>query len=181
MKELLKEYVFCVLESNVEKLRRQKGVKLMRVGGLSPVRQTNKDAPEKRGVWAFVWPYFDLYFLSATNDRGIAHQGSDGKMPVTRLDQFNREGFRTFFHSGVMYTRFKVPNSTETGDWFKTTGVDLANYLSKHHSQLMKDYRALVDPSGRAYDVRHSNPAKFFASGMWSGMWEVFVPNPEKG
>lgn len=181
MHELIREYIECVIESSVEKMSRQKGVKLMRVGGLSPVKQTNTSAPEKYGVWAFVWPYFDLFFLSSTNHRGITTQPKNSdKEPVTRITQFKKEGFRTFFHTGVLYTRFDVPGGIDYDkDWCKTTGTDLADYLSKYHSQLMKDYRSSlnrVDPNGYSYRVERSTPEKFFSRDMW----EVFVPNPGK-
>ena len=39
-------------------------VKFIRVGSLSSVKQKGHNAPARRGIYAFVYPFFDTFFLS---------------------------------------------------------------------------------------------------------------------
>lgn len=152
-----------------------KGIKLIRVGGLSPVKQTNKAAPEKKGVWAFVWPYYDLFFLGSTSAEGVNKKHS-------RYDQMKREGWRRFIHKGKLYSRVNVPGSIEVGDWYCTTGVEYNKYLSKLHSTTFKEMRQFQKKMNS-----HLKNDKYLApAGMnpWSyfskDSLEVFVPRPEE-
>lgn len=160
-----------------------KGIKLIRVGGLSPVKQTNKSAPEKKGVWAFVWPYYDLFFLGSTSAEGVNKKHS-------RYDQMKLEGWRRFIHKGKLYSRVNVPGSIEVGDWYCTTGVEYNKYLSKLFSLYFKDMRQYSMNNVRQHFGNTKtkkqmndyltpagvNPWSFFSKDDM----EVFVPRPEE-
>ena len=54
-----------ILREEFEELPTGPGVTLIRAGGLSPVKQAKGATPERHGVWAFIWPYYDLWMLVA--------------------------------------------------------------------------------------------------------------------
>lgn len=154
-----------------EALREGPGIRLIRAGGLSPVKQTNKIAPERRGVWAFIWPYSEVFLLGSTGDEGI-HPG-EGK---TRYDQLQREGWRRFIHRGVLYTHLPVPGAKEVNGWYQTDGSTLAAYMSKHYAKSMKAMRQFDRKHGYTGPVQRSNPWKLYSKDEF----EVFVPRPDE-
>lgn len=148
------------------------GIRLTRVGGLSPVKQVgNKRAPEKRGVWAFIWPYVEPYLLGSTNDNGIATE-KDRATGNTRYHQMKREGLRHFVHRGVLYTQLPVPGSTIVNGWFKTTAGELNSYLSKYYSSSIKSMRQTY----KKYGSKKLAPRNL--SVFSKDDFEVFVPKP---
>jgi len=144
------------------------GVKLVRVGGLSPVKQARGTAPERWGVWAFIWPYVEPFLLGSTGPEG-AHPG-EGK---TRYQQMQREGFKRFVHRGRLYARLPVPGAPEVNGWYLTDGVALASYLSKHFAittrDMRKDHYHGLSPQGM-------NPWSLYSKDEF----EVFVPRPDE-
>lgn len=156
-----------------EKMRNRKsGIRLTRVGGLSPIKQVgNNQAPEKRGVWAFIWPYVEPYLLGSTNDNGIATL-KDRTGNNTRYHQMKREGLRHFIHRGTLYTKLPVPNSIIVNGWFKTTAGELNSYLSKHYSSSIKSMRQTY----KKYGSKKLAPRNL--SVFSKDDFEVFVPKP---
>jgi len=152
-----------------EALREGPGIRLIRVGGLSPVKQTNSAAPERKGVWAFIWPYHDVFLLGSTGPEGV-HPG-EGK---TRFDQLKREGWRRFVHRGIIYTRLPVPGAEVVNGWHKTDGSALAAYMTKNFASMTKQIRQM-QKQGKLHrnDV---NPFKVFSKDQF----EVFVPRPDE-
>lgn len=152
---------------NSQENRNSQGIRLVRVGGLSPVKQTNDAAPEKKGVWAFIWTMHDVFFLGSTNPEGVSSKS-------TRYDQLKREGWRKFIHSDELYTRIKVPGSeiSSNGFWYKTNGIALAKYMPKHYANTLKSLRK------ESKDFRHSkmNPWNYYSKDNF----EVFVPRPNE-
>ncbi len=151
-----------------EAIARNRGVKLVRVGGLSPVSQKKGTAPENSGVWAFIWPYVEPFLLGSTGPEG-AHPG-EGK---SRYDQMKREGLTKFIHSSVIYTHLHVPTAQNINGWWRTDGDSLAAYLTKHFANTHKG-------------ARQSGHGLTFGQNPWTiydkDEFEVFVPRPdEKG
>ena len=141
-----------------------KGILLERVGGLSPVRQTNEAAPEKRGVWAFIWPFAELFLLGSTSPEGI----TDGDK--SRLVQLQREGFRKFVHRGKVWTRFHIPGAVTRNGWTLTDADTLAEVTRQHVHRAQDDIRAGGWPLGTGYSRVYSKDT-----------FEVFVPRPSEG
>jgi hypothetical protein len=148
------------------------GIILHRVGGLSPVKQDNNRAPEKRGLWAFVWPYVEPYLLGSTNDRGVA-TADEREKENTRYGQMKREGLRKFVYRGPLYTRHMVPGSISTENGWTLVDADVyARWLSKYAAEVTAHQR------GRNQDYRNTrfnvgdNPFRMYSKDEW----EVFVP-----
>jgi len=111
-----------------------KGLRFTRYGGLGMVRQKNKAAPSSRGLWAFIYPHFDWFFLSGEFSQG------DGRFPKKKDDdsfkkRFNKNLLKHFYYQGPVFVRFKVPGSseseTESGGWYLTNTEDLRDHLPK--------------------------------------------------
>lgn len=154
------------------------GILLQRVGGLSPVRQDNAHAPVSHGVWAFIWPFADLFFLSSTGPEGRTKPGQKAE----RLKQVDREGFRRFVHTGPLYTRYHVPHSRDAGNgWYLTDGETLAAFVRKHVHEAAQDLREALrgDSMGWEYPLGQKPFANI--SGRYSrDNFEVFVPRPSE-
>jgi len=188
LRQLIKEVITSSNSDNFEKIKKTTGgVMLQRVGGLSPVRQRNNNfAPADKGIWAFVYPYFDDFFLSATNDRGLAEPSDESGAPRggSRLMQREIEGTRKFVHAGPLYTRINVPGSILIDGWYYTTGAELKKYLPKFHAKLtgemqrlsMRDSKGNPLKNPTTYPTR-SKPEKYFSVDHF----EVFVPHPFEG
>lgn len=159
-----------------EGAREGRGVTLARVGGLSPVRQTNDAAPVKHGVWAFIWPYIDPFLLTSTGPEGLRR--SDAKRSI-RSTQLKREGLRKFEHRGELWTLLPIPTSVIRGRWRRTTGTQLADYLRKYHAIMtglaLEEVHTEGSPISRDRFHPGANPRHVFGHSAF----EVFVPNPE--
>lgn len=197
----------CVIASLIREARmgkivdmpRTRGIKLVRSGGLSPVRQTHKIAPERHGVWAFVWPYVEPFMLGSTTPRGIVKSKSDEELEAmtdseredyytkqtstSRYGQLKREGWKYFVHEGPLYTRINVPGSTLVDDgWYLTTGAAFNSYLnSRLPIEQFKDSIASQRAFGQKFDALslakiRSNPTRTFSRDEF----EVFIPRPEE-
>lgn len=162
------------------------GIHLVRVGGLSPVKQSKESAPERYGVWAFVYPYIEPYLLGGTNPEGLYKKG-DHERENTRAHQMKREGFKHFNHKGVLYTRIAIPGVKEVDGWFKTDGITLNDYMGKHYAQTWAALRKpkswqLEDPN--FVQKPNQKPSYPFGANPWQiyskDEFEVFVPNPDE-
>ncbi len=158
------------LRQMIKEARRKKGrgIKLVRVGGLSPIRQAKGTAPENKGVWAFIWPYVEPFLLGSTGPEGV-HPG-EGK---TRYDQMKREGLRRFVHKGVLYTRINVPGSVEINGWFKTDSSTLEAFMKKHFANTTK---AMRQHHNVDINLQGMNPWSLYSKDEF----EVFVPEPSE-
>jgi GNAT superfamily N-acetyltransferase len=59
------------------RLTASSSITLARVGGLSPVKQRNDAAPERKGFWAFIWPNIEPFLLGSTTPEGLAGHESN--------------------------------------------------------------------------------------------------------
>ena len=156
-----------------EAIKNGPGIRLIRVGGLSPIWQKKGTAPENRGVWAFIWPYSEMFLLGSTGPEG-AHPG-EGK---SRYDKLQREGWKRFVHTGTLYTRFQVPNSVNVGGWYRTDGPTLAAYMTKHFANMTRDtWRSPNSWGGKGSGLPFkANPWSLYSKDEF----EVFVPRPDE-
>lgn len=150
-----------------------KGIALLRVGGLSPVWQNNSKAPENRGLWAFIFPHFDWWFMSG--------KMSADKFPKKKVEKHLYPKPRKFFAEGILYTRIMVPGSEEVNGWNKTTAKELYQYLPKVFARDIKllhsSERDFAREHYKFYMIRHPYAGNGF---MGSDHMEVFVPSKTK-
>lgn len=143
-----------------------KSLTFCRVGGLSPVKQKkNKSVPTRYGLYAFVYPYIELFFLSATNDNGIATE-KERQRKNTRYYQFLREGYRKFEHVGYLWTRIYIPGAKIKNGWCYTDTETLKSMMpklkvdqaihkySKDHFEVFIE--EIVSPKGKSYGCAKS-------------------------
>lgn len=99
-------------------------MKFLRVGGLSAIRQrgnykvkdTYHSAPEKYGLYAFIYPYFEP-FLALWSERNRR--------------EFDTHGYRIFEYDGNIWTHLQAPNiCLERGGWYRAHTSDLKAYMS---------------------------------------------------
>ena len=86
------------------------GVWLSRVGGLTPTRQSGGAAPEKKGFWAFVWPFLDLFLIGSTNEYGVVNfrkplEGANKPRLQRVMERI--EKIRKFKYEGLLWTYWK--------------------------------------------------------------------------
>jgi len=167
-------------------LKNKKGCLILaRVGGLSPVRQRNEAAPARKGLWAFLWPWFDTWLLSGTNARGwLENQDQKGG---TRLEDFKREGYRKFKHCGYVWTHFDIPGKEvlTKGHWNLVHSSDLAREIPRIYKSELKalrkqyweDSKTPTTPAGVEEQKQQSLEfAEYWIRRQdWSEMCEVFV------
>jgi hypothetical protein len=144
-----------------------KGIACYRVGGLSPVKQTHENRPAKRGIWAFVYPYFDWWFLSG--------RFSLDKFPKKEVAKHLAPKPRKFWAKGEIYTRLSVPGAelTSTG-WYKTTCRELYAYLSKQFAKDLGYCRRIFGGGKKSGEIKH--PYKGLGC-ISVDAYEVFIPN----
>ncbi len=144
------------------------GIVLHRVGGLSAVRQRNDRAPARRGVWAFIWPYFDRSYLY------IAGR--------SRVPEMKRDGKRVFLHRGPLWTHLEVPGWTrrvqaDDGSlWYLVDADRLAAHLPRARAQDAEFRRKAGGPR-----VSRLGPRADAPTSPWVDHYEVFVPRPTSG
>ena len=152
--------------------RSRKGITLARVGGLSPVRQRrNPKAPEKRGIYAFIWPNIEPFLLGSTDPEGIV-KGEDEKSQSiqkrpSRFDQFVEgvEPLRKFRYEGLLWTRLNP--GAKALDKRKGWHLVDAGELSKLAKRQMA--RQMGDALGQGHPYNYKR--------LYTGEhWEVFVP-----
>jgi hypothetical protein len=148
-----------------------KGIKLSRVGGLSPVKQkNNEDAPEKYGVYAFIWPYFDDFFLSSFDQ--------EGEKPGGRLKQLDKEGTRTWNHHGRIWTRIEIQGTENRNGWYLTDADTLSNIVKKEYAKDRAEiYRMHKNDKNKKFPA-NIKPYGHFRFGV--DKFEVFVPQPRE-
>jgi hypothetical protein len=104
-----------------------------RVGNINVNRQTLESAPEKRGLWAFPWPFHDYFFVNQQYDKFLPKKYRQidllwGKVSQEEYDALWREKERlllgimkrekpkTFWYGGGFYSHISPDNSKE--DWY---------------------------------------------------------------
>jgi hypothetical protein len=163
---------------------KNKGIALLRLGGLSPVKQKVRQiVPERYGLWAFIFPYWDWWFLSGPM--------SKDKFPKKEVPKHLHPQPRKFWAQGTIYTRFQVPNALPihrekhwflgAADWYRTTDRDVYDHLDKIRARDIAQLRRL----NREFweDIPGEEQAKIrdpYARGQGGFMsvdhMEVFVP-----
>ncbi len=114
---------------------------LARYGGLSPIKQnhytSNYDdmsfhgAPEKYGIYAFLWPYIDWFLLSGTNKLK-----SYEKECKNKREQLNCT-YKKFSVNGPIWVHIDIPSKYQhmvmdkRGDWVKIHSEDYVSIFKK--------------------------------------------------
>ncbi len=161
----------------------KRGLACLRVGGLSPVIQNNSKAPTSKGLWAFVFPYFDWWYVSG--------KMSQDKFPKKETPKHLMPKPRKFFVQGVIYTRLNVPGSEKIelwhSDapvprlevWYETTTKELFKFLPKQFSKDIAWLRSDKRMGELADVIKHPY---FRGKGGYMGVdhLEVFVPASSK-
>lgn len=152
------------------------GLACLRLGGLSPVRQDNLKAPVGKGLWSFIFPYWDWWFLSGKQSRD--------KFPKKELPKHLRPKPRKFYAQGIIYTLLEVPGADKINDpWRETTDKELFKFLSKQFAKdiwwLRQSERISWGSSSKqvAFKADISHPYHGSKGGYMSvDHLEVFIP-----
>jgi hypothetical protein len=154
---------------------KDKGIKLIRVGGLSHVRQTNSAAPKgcKKGLWAFIWPYFDWWFVSGSFSQ---HDG--------RPKDKNQWRKHTFWYKGDIFTRIDLQKTAGPGAgtvwddrWVLTDDRRLHEAMSKTYAADLKFIKKLLS-DWKEEGKFTGNP--YFQNCCSTDHFEVFIPRRKK-
>ncbi|TXH60592.1 MAG: hypothetical protein E6Q89_00665 [Bacteroidia bacterium] len=99
------------------------GIVLSRVGGLSHVKQTHDYSPSNHGLWAFVFPYFEMFFIGSTTLGGSIKKGEQkSKYDSLKLRETKIRRFRWV---GKIYVRINVPGSQPLNDIWNISDADI--------------------------------------------------------
>ena len=160
-------------------------IELARLGGLSPVRQRgNRSAPEKKGVYAFIYPNVELFLAGATD-----HRGYHGERP-SRADQYaaGKAKLKRFRYDGLLWCRFPgVRGMKDKNGWRLAHSSDVRKAAQKYHAALVgesyaRQFKSMPhehfewegDQSKAEYGVaQHGNKGSHSFS---LDTFEVFVP-----
>lgn len=171
-----------------------KGIAMLRLGGLSPVKQKVRQiVPERYGLWAFIFPYWDWWFVSG--------KSSQDKFPKKEVAKHRMPHPKKFFAQGTIFTRFPVKNSVKVETessyffgpnlWYRTDDRDLYQYLSKKFAQDLGQCRHLVTHSmfrnERVLDLSEEEASRIkhpYLKGRGGYLsldhFEVFIPRGTK-
>jgi hypothetical protein len=172
----------------------KKGIRLLRCGGLSHVRQDNLKAPEKFGLWCFIWPHFDWFFLGAECSRNKFPHKKLSQGEITEKEYYRLSKPRSFWYKGSIYTPINIPNSEkyERGSagafgqnyWFKTNDKQLFHYLHKVYASDLAALKRCFKPEAKA-SARWHESYREYISGSYQrppkapcgvDHFEVFLP-----
>lgn len=100
------------------------GIVLSRLGGLSSLRQDG--APARRGVWAFIWPYFEPFLVGSTDHRGIVGDGGKSRYELMKLNRGEDPSLslRKSRYIGNLWTRLQVPQFEDKVEGWRLVGAD---------------------------------------------------------
>ena len=151
---------------------------LARYGGLSPVKQTHYQsnendmlfhtAPERKGIYAFLWPYIDWFLLGGKTGKlkegeyKNKHESLVFKMKKIRVD-------------GYIWAHVDIPKKyqymikEEKGSWYKIHSKDFEYILPKIFAYRVKEGCQL-------WSKKHSNEYKFFFKWFSYDDLEIFIP-----
>lgn len=147
---------------------------LCRLGGLSPIWQTNDAAPVSKGFWAFLWPQIEPFLVGATDDRGNVRLREEEILEKRRpsryeLNKQKKLKLRKFKYTGWLWTRLNDARRyavEEKNDWFLVDSANLAKIA--HH--ILHELQAGAQKDGYLVGGRLPYP---------KDMFEVFVPANE--
>ena len=154
-----------------------KNLVLARYGGLSPVKQKHYQkneedmsyhtAPEKYGIYTFLWPYIDWFLL--TKETGKLR---DIEEPKNKFEKLTLK-YRKFKVNGPVWTHMDIPAKyqpfilKERGSWVKIHSDYIYKILSKDIIQRKKELR-----TDNFFNIETKNPYRFFSKDHL----EIFVP-----
>lgn len=157
-----------------------------RFGHMNPKRDKTKEArfskegfhsaPENKGIYAFIWPYIEL-FLVAWND---AYQTKTGRKDEFDCEIIQFKNIKKFQHHGEVWCHF-VDQARKFGvglqyknSWVKIHTINLPLLLQKTIAQDCKSLKQY------GFKQKISDPykrGKGYGLTMTKDHLEVFIPN----
>ena len=166
-----------------------KPIKFARWGGLSPVKQRGYDPsmptfhspPARKGIYAFVWPYIDIFLLTgdfANNHKWkktgkiLTYPGTDYTEPETKLHKC-----RQFTYTGDLWHHlgesvFGANILQIKGSWCLTTFDDYVTALGKELHKMKVGHK--YDKKSPLSGMSTNNPT----FGWCKDHLEVFIEKP---
>lgn len=183
---ILKKYINLIIEQTNKTKNFEyvagKGIRLYRYGGLGGTKQKNTASPSgvKNGMWAFIWPHFDDWFLSGQMSKIGGRFTKDGEKSMKIND---------FWYDGPIFFRLPLDLDPHIKEWDETWSVTHTRYLPKILTQLYSSdldfakspsmYYGWNDPKGRTEKfLKHINNIKdpYLQGRISKDHYEVFIP-----
>jgi hypothetical protein len=96
-------------------------ITLARVGGLSAKHHRHPRAPERHGIFAFIWPHIELFLLGSTDARGITDKPVGGKVQKLLKGQ---PGITVVVDDGNAYVFGPLPALQQAERVLKDVGLE---------------------------------------------------------
>lgn len=121
-------------------------IELARIGGLSSVVQKgNKTAPEKKGIYAFLWPNVELYLASNFTGSGARAENTPSRMDqyldgIKKLRRFKYDGDLWMPNVYAPLIGGKVKRYSKDGNWVLVDSDDARKASQRMHKKLVADW-----------------------------------------
>lgn len=123
-------------------------IELARIGGLSSVMQKgNKTAPEKKGIYAFLWPNITLYLASNFTGSGARAEDTPSRMEqyqqgIKKLRRFKYDGDLWLTKNYEDRLRGKIKRYSKDGNWVLVDSNDARKASQRMHNQLVGEWNS---------------------------------------
>lgn len=121
-------------------------IELARIGGLSSVVQKgNKTAPEKKGIYAFLWPNIELYLASNFTGSGARAENTPSRMEqyqqgIKKLRRFKYDGDLWMTTAYAPLLGGKIKRYSKDGNWVLVDSYDARKASQRMHKKLVADW-----------------------------------------
>jgi hypothetical protein len=191
MKNIIKTFQSYLTESTEYEYISGQGLKLTRFGGLSFFKQKNGNRPDgiSKGHWAFVWPFFDWWFMSGSPMAKSGRWTKDGQPSAKPTN---------YYYNGPIFVRFDIDefktNKKSYGilwddNWYLTHTRYSKELFGKIFAADLKELRKLQhdEPYTKSLPrekyinniLRTKNPYRGYGC-LSKDHYEVFVPQRTK-
>ena len=134
-------------------------IELARIGGLSSVVQKgNKTAPEKKGIYAFLWPNIQLYLASNFTGSGARAEKTPSRMEqyqqgIKKLRRFKYDGDLWITTAYASLLGGKIKRYSKDGNWVLVDSDDARKASQRMHNQYVSDwnYNEGTSPKAMGY------------------------------
>ena len=123
-------------------------IELARIGGLSSVMQKgNKTAPEKKGIYAFLWPNIQLYLASNFTGSGARAEDTPSRMEqyqqgIKKLRRFKYDGDLWITSTYASRLGGKIKRYSKDGNWVLVDSNDARKASQRMHNQLVGEWNS---------------------------------------
>jgi hypothetical protein len=152
---------------------------LARYGGLSPKKQhhyvsNEKDmsfhtAPERKGIYAFLWPYIDLFLLSGTDKFIYSSEKRKREQLPYKYRKFTVEG-DIWTHINI-HPKYEYVVKERKGSWVRIDSEDFVKVFKKEY---LKNIKEAKEWTGKKDKIK--NPYLFITTDHL----EIFIPAKTK-